>query len=95
MESLGDKLKTVRESKGLTYDYVSRETNISKSYLEALEREDFSGFPGEAYIVGFLKTYGEYLGLNSDELLFAYRSLKIQAQPIPMKQLLKGPSPVP
>ena len=95
MESLGDKLRTARESKGLSYDYISRETNISSRYLEALEREDFSCFPGEPYVLGFLRNYGEYLGLNLDELLSLYRLLKIQEQPIPVEQLLKNPSPVP
>ena len=95
MESLGEKLKTVREAKGWNFDYISRETNISSRYLEALEREDFSGFPGEPYVLGFLKNYGEFLGLHSEELLSLYRSLKIQEQPVPVEQLLKGPSPAP
>ena len=95
MESLGNKLKTAREAKGLTYDYVSCEINISARYLEALELEDFSRFPGEPYVRGFLKNYGDYLGINSDELLSLYRSMKLQEQPIPVEQLLKGPSPVP
>ena len=95
MESLGNKLKITREAKGWSYDYVSRETNISARYLEALEREDFSCFPGEPYVRGFLKNYGEYLGINPDELLSLYRSLRIQEQPVPVEQLLKGPSPVP
>ena len=95
MESLGDKLKSVRESKGLSYEYVSRETNISTRYLEALEREDFSGFPGEPYVLGFLRNYGEYLGLNTEELASLYRLLKIQEQPVPVEQLLKKTSPLP
>ena len=41
MESLGNKLKTAREERGWSYDYVSRETNISTRYLESLEREDW------------------------------------------------------
>jgi len=95
VESLGNKLKSIREAKGWTYEYISRETNISARYLEALEREDFSCFPGEPYVKGFLKNYGEYLGINSDELLSLYRSLRLQEQPIPVEQLLKGPSPLP
>ena len=95
MESLGNKLRTVREAKGLGYDYISHETNISAKYLEALEREDFSGFPGEPYILGFLKNYGEYLGIDTGELLSLYRSLKIQEQPVPVEQLLRDPSPAP
>jgi len=95
VESLGNKLRTVREAKGLGYDYISHETNISAKYLEALEREDFSGFPGEPYILGFLKNYGEYLGIDTGELLSLYRSLKIQEQPVPVEQLLRDPSPAP
>ncbi|MDR0623266.1 MAG: helix-turn-helix domain-containing protein [Treponema sp.] len=95
MESLGEKLKTARESKGLNFDQVSRETNIAGRYLEALEAEDFSGFPGEPYVTGFLRNYSEYLGLNVQEMLSLYRALKIQEQPVPVEQLLKSPSPLP
>ena len=95
MESLGNKLKTAREEKSLTYNEVSREINIATRYLEALEKEDFTVFPGEPYALGFLKNYGEYLELNLDELLFLYRSLKIQEQPAPVEQLLRDPSSLP
>jgi cytoskeletal protein RodZ len=95
VESLGIKLKKAREEKGLICGEISREINISAAYLEALESEDFSKFPGEAYIVGFLHNYSEYLGLDSEECLFLYRSLKIQEQPMPVEQLLKKQSPVP
>ncbi|MDR2111320.1 MAG: helix-turn-helix domain-containing protein, partial [Spirochaetaceae bacterium] len=61
MESLGEKLKNTREEKGLTYDQVGRETHIASRYLEALEAEDFSKFPGEPYVQGFLRNYGSYL----------------------------------
>ena len=95
MESLGSKLRTVREAKGLTYDYISRETNISSRYLEALENEDFTPFPGEPYAMGFLKNYGEYLGLDTEELQSLYRSIKLREQPVPVEQLLRNPSPLP
>jgi len=95
VESLGEKLKTAREERGFSHEYISRETNISSKYLDGLEKEDFSGFPGEPYVLGFLKNYGEFLGLDSAELLSLYRSLKIEEQPVPMDQLLKGPSPAP
>jgi cytoskeletal protein RodZ len=95
VESLGTKLKTAREQGGLNFDQVSREINIAGRYLEALEAEDFSIFPGEPYVTGFLRNYGEYLGLDVQELLSLYRALKIQEQPVPVEQLLRSPSPVP
>jgi cytoskeletal protein RodZ len=95
VESLGEKLKTARETRGLNFDQVSRETNIAGRYLEALETENFSGFPGEPYVIGFLRNYGEYLGLDVRELVSLYRALKIQEQPVPVEQLLRSPSPLP
>jgi cytoskeletal protein RodZ len=92
VESLGDKLRAARESKGYSYEHVGRETNIARRYLEALETEDFEKFPGEPYLLGFLRNYGEYLGLEVDELLLLYKAIKIQEQPIPVEQLLR-PSP--
>lgn len=95
MESLGDRLKKAREQKGYTFDQISRETNIARRYLEALEAEDFSAFPGEPYLLGFLRNYGEYLGLPSQELISSYRTLKLQEQPIPVEQLLSKSKPSP
>jgi len=95
MESLGEKLKTARNEKGLTIDQISRETNISIRYLEALETENFSIFPGEPYVIGFIKNYGAYLELDIQKLISLYRALRIQEQPIPVEQLLKTPSQAP
>jgi len=95
MESLGTKLRTAREGKDLDYDQVSKDTKIAVRYIMALESEDFSGFPGEAYLTGFLRNYGAYLDLDVQELLGLYRALKIQEQPIPVDQLLRHPSLAP
>jgi transcriptional regulator with XRE-family HTH domain len=95
VESLGEKLRLAREERGWSHDYVSHETNISARYLQALEKEDFSCFPGEPYVLGFLKSYGEFLDINPETLLALYRSLKIQEQPVPVEQLLKPPSALP
>ena len=95
MESLGAKLKTAREARGLTFDQAARDTNISARYLEALEAEYFNNFPGEPYIIGFLRTYGAYLDIDAHELISLYRALKIQEQPVPVEQLLRKSSPLP
>ena len=95
MKSLGELLRTAREEKELDFDQASKDTKIAMRYLQALENEDFSGFPGEAYITGFLRNYGAYLELDVQELLSLYRALKIQEQPIPVNQLLKKPSLLP
>jgi len=89
MEYLGEKLKTTRTEKGLSFDQVSRETNISIRYLEAMENENFEIFPGEPYVLGFLRNYGEYLDLDVQKVISLYRALRIQEQQVPVEQLLK------
>jgi cytoskeleton protein RodZ len=95
MDSFGEKLRTSRESLNYSIEQIARDTHISKRYLTGLEEEDFSVFPGETYLRGFLRNYAEYLGLDAEELISIYQNMKIQEQPIPMEALLdpKGPPP--
>jgi len=95
MESLGEKFKNTRLEKGLSHDQISRETNISIRFLEAMENENFSVFPGEPYIIGFLRNYAAYLDLDVQKIVSLYRALRIQEQPVPVEQLLKSPPRLP
>ncbi|MCL1955498.1 MAG: helix-turn-helix domain-containing protein [Spirochaetes bacterium] len=95
MESPGEKLKTARNEKGLSIDQVSHDTNITIRYIEALEEENYSVFPGEPYIIGFLKNYSAYLELDVQKILSLYKALRIQEQPVPVEQLLKHPPKLP
>jgi len=96
MTPIGEQLRAARERKGLTLDRVADETNIAKRYLGGLEAEDFSVFPGDPYVIGFLRNYAEYLGLTSDDLVATYKNMKIQEQPVPIQELIprRGPSPL-
>jgi cytoskeletal protein RodZ len=95
IKSIGECLKAERESKRLSVDDAARDTNMARRHIIALETENFSQFSAETYLLGFLKNYGEYLGLDVNELVSAYRILKIQEQPIPIEQLLHAPVNVP
>ncbi|MFW6252640.1 MAG: helix-turn-helix domain-containing protein [bacterium] len=88
MESIGDRLRVAREGKGYSFEQVARDTHIAKRYIEAMEKDDYHVFPGEPYLIGFLKNYSEYLDVSSEEVLNRYRNLKLQEQPAPMDQLL-------
>ena len=83
MESYGELLKTTRESKQIDLDRASREISIEKRYLEGLEAEDNGVFPGDAYMVGFLKNYADYLEIDSEFILKLYRNKQIQESPLP------------
>ena len=83
MESYGELLKKTREAKLIDLDRASREISIEKRYLQGLEDEDNGVFPGDAYMIGFLKNYAEYLELDSNFLLKLYRNKQIQEAPLP------------
>lgn len=89
MESFGAVLQKGREAKNIDIETVARETSISKQYIEALEAEHTNVFPGETYLIGFLRNYSEYLGLDSQHIISLYRAKKIQEAPIPEGLLSK------
>ncbi len=87
MESYGSLLKKAREDKKLEIEQVVRETSIARQYIDGLESEDNDVFPGEPYLIGFLKNYCDYLGIDSEELIKLYHAKKIQEAPPPVELL--------
>lgn len=83
MESYGALLREAREEKKIALETIERETSISKEFLQALEEEDTSVFHGEAYLIGFLKSYSDYLDLDSKKIVNLYRNVMIQESPVP------------
>lgn len=93
MESIGDRLRQAREAKKLTIKNVAIDTNMAPTYIEALEDEDFDKFPGETYVIGFLKTYSEYLKLDPDEMVMLYKGYKIGESATPLEELTRPTRP--
>jgi hypothetical protein len=71
---IGNSLREARERQGLGYPEIELATKIRAKYIRALEEEDFTSIPGDAYIRGFLRTYSEYLGLDGDVYVDEYAS---------------------
>jgi hypothetical protein len=71
---IGNSLREARERQGLGYPEIELATKIRAKYIRALEEEDFTAIPGDAYIRGFLRTYAEYLGLDGDVYVDEYAS---------------------
>ena len=66
MFEIGNSLREARERQGLGYPEIELATKIRAKYIRALEEENFTSIPGDAYIRGFLRTYADYLGLDGD-----------------------------
>ena len=77
MASIGEHLRSARESKTISLSDAANDVKISKRYLEALEEGNYSVFPAQVYIKGFLSNYAKYLGLDSKNILEQYSKLII------------------
>jgi cytoskeleton protein RodZ len=67
--SIGTQLHEAREAQSLSLDQAAQSTHIRLHYLEALEADKFELLPSTAQLRGFLRAYGDYLKLDSAELM--------------------------
>ena len=73
MEQIGARLREARMRGKIDINQVEADTKIRAKYLRAMENEEWSLLPGEIYSKTFLRTYADYLGMDSRELLDDYR----------------------
>jgi len=66
--TVGELLRAKREEKKLTVAQVHAETKISVEMIEALEDDDYSSFPSELHLKGFLRNYAQLLELDANIL---------------------------
>jgi transcriptional regulator with XRE-family HTH domain len=92
---VGAILREAREARKLSIKDVARETNITPRYIEALENEDYSQFPGETYALGFLRNYSDFLALDTEHLVNLYRGHQIDLSEAPLKELTRSTSVLP
>ncbi len=71
-DTVGQALRATREAKGQTLEDVERVTRIRVKHLAALEADHFAALPSTAHARGFLKNYGQHLGLDVAQLTAAY-----------------------
>lgn len=88
MSKVGHILFEARKKKGVEISQVEQETNIEKVYIEALEKDNYEKIPAEAYVIGFLRNYAEYLGLDPQEIIRQYKNIKIENVEVPEEILL-------
>ncbi len=73
MEQIGARLREARMRGKIDINQVESDTKIRAKYLRAMENEEWALLPGEIYAKTFLRTYADYLGLDSREVLDDYR----------------------
>jgi cytoskeleton protein RodZ len=74
MGEIGEILRERRMALKIDVHDVEEATKIRAKYLRALENEEYNLLPGNAYVKSFLRTYAEYLELDSRALVDQYRA---------------------
>ena len=73
MPEIGDQLREARLRNRIDITEVEAATKIRAKYLRALENEEWDLLPGPTFVKTFLRTYADYLGLDSRVLVEEYR----------------------
>ncbi len=92
--SVGDALRKVRETRGLSIDEAARDTRIRREFLEALEEDDFGRLLSDVHVRGCLRTYASYLRLSPDKVVAAYAASLPESEEPAVASSPLGPEPV-
>lgn len=68
MKDIGNFLRERREARGISLNEVEKDLKIRKKYLQNIEEGNIDIIPGKTYLVGYLRNYGKYLGIDEDNI---------------------------
>ncbi|HEY2160694.1 MAG TPA: helix-turn-helix transcriptional regulator [Solirubrobacteraceae bacterium] len=73
MADIGSTLREARMRERIDISEVEAQTKIRAKYLRAIENEEWDLLPGPVYAKSFLRTYGDFLGLDSRMLIDEFK----------------------
>jgi cytoskeletal protein RodZ len=68
LKEIGAYLGQVRQEKSIRVEEIAAKTLIRQTFLEALEEGRFEDLPEPIYVQGFIRRYGDILGLDGTSL---------------------------
>jgi len=70
---IGQELRDARVATGLSLQDVADKLHISAAYLGAIERLDKDALPSLGYVLGFMRSYAKFLGLDVVDAVARYK----------------------
>ena len=65
-KTLGDRLREVREQSGASVKQVADDLKIKQSYVEALEKSDYTQLPSRVFVKNYVRNYAKYLRVSTE-----------------------------
>jgi cytoskeleton protein RodZ len=84
--SVGEILRRTRLHYSQTLPDIERSLRIRTSQLEALENGQYEQLPGRVYVIGFIRSYSDYLGLDGEKMVQLYKTQTAGKPAAPTKQ---------
>ncbi len=73
MATLGGLLFERREELGISQNKAARDLVVKEEVIDSLENGQYLDLPEPTFVKGLIRSYAQYLGLDSDHLLALYR----------------------
>lgn len=73
MKTVGQILKSHRLKQNLSLDQIASATKIKKTFLKAIEEDDFTVFDSYAAAYGFIRNYARFLKINEYQALAVFK----------------------
>ncbi len=71
----GAELKAQREAAGHDLMAIATATRITRSKLAALEADDYEKLGGNTFVIGYIRQYAKWLGVDADPLVQAFERI--------------------
>lgn len=91
MKEIGAKLKSTRESTGITIEEVAEDLNYKVSQLEDIENGNYKNFKDKFILKTIVSDYSKYLGLDVEEIVDQFNDFVFEStSKIPLDDIARA-----
>ncbi len=72
---IGEQLRSARLAKNINLNIIADELKIREHHLENFENGNYRELPETTYALGFIKSYAQYLNMQTDEILSEFKTI--------------------
>jgi len=91
MKDIGAEIQQARLARGIHLEEIAHHTHIQLFHLQKIENGQFDFLP-RPYVVAFIKTFAQYVGLNGEALANRWREQE-QSEALKLRQQMQEAAP--
>lgn len=79
----GQRLRAEREARGISQEDAANRLNLTVTFLQALEADEYERLPERAFVRGYIRNYARELDLPADELVSVFSEIMEEQEEVP------------